>query len=93
MKTTGSRQPFIVVGHDGWDGKRKQINGLTIFFIDPEDMTILRIPIALAPIDGKTAIELSELCMMGLERAGIEFQALYKSVNDNCKAAVKTGRL
>jgi len=61
IKETGSVKPFITVAHDVWDGKRKQINGLSIFFFDPETLIFYRIPVALTPPFGKTAIELCEL--------------------------------
>jgi hypothetical protein len=42
---------------------------------------------------GTTAIEVSALSMRGLERAGVEFFDLFRAVNDNCAAAIATGRL
>lgn len=86
-------QAFIVVGHDVWDGKRKKINGLTIFFTDPETLETFRIPIALSPPIGETALELCETAMLGLERVGIEMEDIFRAVNDNCSTAVKAGRL
>lgn len=94
IKHTGSRQPFLVVGYDDvWDGKRKKINGLTIFFIDPETLDMHRIPVALTKVDSETALALSKTCLHGLDRVGIEFEDLFRSVNDNCTTAIKTGRL
>ena len=93
IATTGSRQRFVGVGHDVWDGKRKQINGLTIFFADPETLDIYRIPVALAPPLGKTALALCESGMLGLDRVGVEFKDLFRSINDNCTTAVKAGQL
>ena len=92
IKETGSAKPFITVAHDVWDGKLKQINGLSIFFIDPETLILYKIPVALAPPLGKTAILLCETCLAGLEEYGIRFVDLNKSVNDNCTTAVKVGR-
>ena len=93
IKETGSAKPFITVAHDVWDGKRKQINGLSIFFFDPETLIFYKIPVALTPPFGKTAIELCETCLAGLEPYNIRFCDLNKSVNDNCTTAVKAGRL
>ena len=53
IKRTGSRQRFIIVLHDVWDAKRKQINGLSIFVTHPETLVTYRIPIALTPPRGK----------------------------------------
>ena len=76
-KIAGERQPFISVAQDVWDGKRKQINGLVIFFIDPEDCQIYRIPIALLKPGGKSALELCSSCMLGLDKYGIEIDDLF----------------
>lgn len=89
----GSRQAFITVGHDVWDGKRKQINGLSIFFVHPVSLEMYRIPVALTPPSGKTAIELCKTSMKGLERYEIEIDDLFRSLNDNCTTAKKAGRL
>ena len=81
------------VGHDIWDGKRKKINDLSIFYTHPVTLVTRRVPIALAKVMGITAIEVSALSMRGLERAGVEFFDLFRAVNDNCAAAIATGRL
>ena len=93
VKVTGERQQFIAVGQDVWDGFRKQINGLVIFFIDPTDFKVYRIPIALIKPHGKSSLELSSSCMLGLEKFGIEMLDLFRSVNDNCTVAKCAGRL
>lgn len=51
IEATGRRQGFVCVSHDVWDGKRKEINGLTIFFIHPVTGVYYRIPLALAKPD------------------------------------------
>eukprot|EP00956_Cyclotella_meneghiniana_P032817 scaffold91636_cov36-Cyclotella_meneghiniana.AAC.3 len=93
IKATGRRQAFVCVSHDVWEGKRKEINGLTIYFIEPVSATFYRIPIALTKPDGKKALELCATNMRGLERVGIEMLDLFKSANDGCTTAVKAGRL
>jgi hypothetical protein len=93
VKRTGARQPFISVGHDVWDGKRMKINGLTIFFINPTTLEMYRIPIALTLPEGEKSIELYNTSMHGLQRYGIEMEDIYRSANDNCRTARKTGRL
>ena len=57
------------VGHDIWDGKRKKINGLSIFYTHPVTLITRRIPIALTKVLGTTALAVSALSMRGLERA------------------------
>ena len=32
---TGSYQPFISIAHDGYDGRRRSIFGITLFFYNP----------------------------------------------------------
>lgn len=92
VETTGKQQPFVTVCSDVWDGRRRKIFGLSIMFINPVTGKIWRIPIALLPTDGETAIELCETAMCGLERVGITVDDLYRSCTDNCNTALKSGR-
>ena len=69
-----------MVAQDVWDGKRKQINGLVIFFIDPEDCQIYRIPIALLKPGGKSGLELSVLL------------AVNEAFLASCKPSVEEGK-
>ena len=88
-----SRQRFISVAHDVWDGKRKQMNGLMVFFTNPESFFIFCIPVALTPPSGKTVIELCKACMCGLDGVGIEDEDSFRSIGDNCSTVVKAGKL
>ena len=81
------------VGHDGWDGKRKQIFGVSIFFVHPETLKVYRIPVALAEPIGKNAKVLCDTTLLSLKRAGVEPEDIFRSVNDNCTTAICTGRL
>ena len=40
LKETDSNQPFITVAHDVCDGKKMQINGITMHFADPETLEV-----------------------------------------------------
>ena len=51
VNATGRRQAFVSVSHDVWEGKRKEINGLTIYFLDPVSGSYYRIPVALMKPD------------------------------------------
>ena len=93
IKTTGKRQPFIIVAHDVWESKRKDINGLTIFFTDPRTMETYRVAVALTAITSKKAVELSATSLEGLERYGITMDDIFRTVNDNCTTAKKTSKL
>ena len=88
-----SKQEFIVVAHDVWDGKRKQLNGVTVFFTDPRDLNTYRIPVALTPPDGKKSIDLCRTTWKGLTRFGIKSNDVVRAVNDNCTTAKRAGRL
>ena len=90
---TGEQQPFIIVGQGVWESKKKDINGLTIFFTDPRTMETFRIAVALTHAHSKTAIYLAEESLLGLERYDITMKDLRRPVNDNCNTAKKTGRL
>lgn len=93
VEETGTQQKFISVAHDVWDGIRSQINGVTIFFVHPETHTLYRIPIGMMPPGGKTGEALRDSCMEALQRVGITERDLFRSINDNCSTAKKTGRL
>ena len=81
------------VGHDGWDGKRKQIFGVSIFLFHPETLEVYRIPVALAEPLGKVAQVLCNTTLLSLKRAGVELEDIFRSVSDNCTTAIRTGNL
>ena len=60
--------------------------------MNPETLEMYRVPIGLLPPSGGKAIQLAETSMGGLERVDITFDILFRSLNDNCKTAIKTGR-
>ena len=77
-----------------WDGKRKKINRLTIFYTHPKTLNTRRVPIALTPPLGNSALCLSrDNNLHRLQRVGVEFEDLYRSINDNCSVAQATGVL
>ena len=52
-----------------------------------------RIPVALTPPGGKTALALCENTLAGVGRYGITSEDFWRAVNNNCDVAKKTGRL
>lgn len=92
IEETGQSQSNITIASDVWDARSKKLLGLSVIFMHPVTLEVYRVPIALLPPSGEKAHELAETSMLGLERAGIKHTSLYRSVNDNCKTAVKTGR-
>lgn len=89
----GSPKQFITVGHDVWDGIRKQINGVTIFVVHPETLEAFKIPIGLFPPAGKTSLELCNSSWRPMKRIKLEQSDVYFAVNDNCTPAVAAGKL
>lgn len=82
------------MAHDIWDGKRKKILGITIFFTDPETLQTYAIPVVLTPpSDGEKALALSKDSLSGLANVGVVFNDLFRAKNDNCLTAKKLGRL
>jgi hypothetical protein len=93
FENTGSRQRFISVAHDVWDGKRRKILGASLLYADPESLETYRIPIVLTPPGGNSSLVLCNTSMHGLERVKVTFEDLFRAINDNCPTAVKQGRL
>lgn len=94
MDSLGVSAPFISVASDAWDGKNKEIFGLSVFIVHPHTFEFSPIALALLKLGAsKTAIELSSRGMKGLERYGITRDLLYGSVTDNENTATKTGKL
>ena len=81
------------VGHDGGDGKRKQIFGVLIFLVHPKTLEVYRIPVALAEPLGKNAQVLCDTTLLSLKRAGVEPEDIFRSVNDNFTTTIRTGNL
>ena len=90
FKHTDSHKPLVSMAHDVWDGRRKQINGLAIFFLHPETLKMFSTPVASTPPTDRKAPELCSTRMMGLAWVGIELGDMFPAVNDNCTTAVKT---
>lgn len=91
---TGGQQPFITVASDVWDKSNKKILGMSIIYTNPITCETYYVPIALLPPSaGEKAIELGTDCLLGLERVGVTYKDIHRSVNDNCSTAVKTGRM
>ena len=83
--------PFLIVSHDGWDGKRKLIFGVSLFFIHPANLVMYRIPVGLTEPIGKNVDDLAKLTMDVLERYGGEAAGILRSVSDNTNVAVAMG--
>ena len=87
----GCRVPFLSVAHDGWDGKRRLMFGVSTMFVNPVDMVMCRIPIALSEPVRKDADVLTDSTMTSLKRVRAEENDVFRAVNDNCTAAIWSG--
>lgn len=93
--TTGKpvAPPFIYIAHDIWDGRRRCILGLSVFFSDPVYGSCLQIPLGFVVSKGKTATVVAEQSQSILQRYGIFVSDLLKPINDTTNSALAAGRL
>jgi hypothetical protein len=84
----GKEVPFVTVCHDIWNGKKRDILGISVMFIDPRNCMLYRIPIGMIRISGHTAQQVSDLTWILMSGIGFHQSDLLKSVNDNTLAAV-----
>ena len=86
--------PFISVASDAWDGKNKEIFGLSVFILHPRTFEFSPLALALLKLGtSKIATELSSQGLKGLERYKISRDLLYGTVTDNENTAAKAGKL
>lgn len=92
---TGTKEgsPFIYVAHDIWEGRRKCILGLSIFFVDPVEAMYVQIPLGFVVCKGKTAALICDQSLQLLGRYGISGQDLLQPINDTTNSALLAGRL
>ena len=78
--------PWVIVAQDGWDSKRKDLLGVTIFFYHPVRNLVFRIPIGLIRLEDKKADPTKEDVLRCLSRVGVQHDDIFKAVNDttNC---------
>ena len=87
------KTPFVTVAHDIWDSKKKEVLGVTVFFLCPPKKLRLKVPIGLSVVDDKRSEQTAELTMKMLNACGIYAEDLYKAANDTTNSALKVGRL
>lgn len=90
---TGIQQKFISICHDIWDGKRRNLLGISIMFISPCTMTLLKISVGLVEAKNKKAVDIAAKTLEVLRRYGIVQADLYRPVNDTTNSAKKAGQL
>lgn len=84
---------FIYVAHDIWDGKRKCVLGLTIFFSDPQNARNIMLPLGFVTSKGKSAKVICDQSLDILSRYGILTTDLLSPINDTTNSALAAGRL
>lgn len=57
VEETGKHIPFLSVGHDGWDSKRRDILGVTVHFVHPIHWVTIALPIGLKYNESKKSEE------------------------------------
>ena len=57
----GREVPFATICHDIWAGKKKDVLGVSLMFIDPRNCAVYKIPIGLIHTKGHSAAEVSRL--------------------------------
>jgi hypothetical protein len=90
---TGAPTRFISICHDLWDGKRRNLLGISIMFISPCTMTPMKVSVGLVECKDKKAIDVSAKTLDVLGRYGIVQSDLYRPVNDTTNSAKKAGQL
>jgi hypothetical protein len=90
---TGLPTRFISLCHDLWDGKRRNLLGISIMFICPATMTQVKISVGLVECKDKKAADVSAKTLDILGRYGIVQGDLYCPVNDTTNSAKKAGQL
>ena len=91
-ESTGKAQGFICVCHDLWDGKFRELLGLSITFIDPLSMELFLIPVGLITAKGKRAAIVSEQSLSILAGFSISQEDLFRPINDTTNSALAAGR-
>ena len=88
----GKTIPFATVCHDIWQGKKKDILGVSLMFADPRNCKMYQIPIGLVQTKGHSALQVSEVTLNLMSSFGFSQADLSASVNDNTNSAVLAGK-
>jgi hypothetical protein len=84
----GKEVPFVTICHDIWNGKKKDILGISTMFIDPRNCVLYRIPIGMVTAQGHTAQQVCDLTWSIMVAFGFHQSDLCASVNDNTNGAI-----
>ncbi|KAL7558739.1 hypothetical protein ACA910_010895 [Epithemia clementina (nom. ined.)] len=84
----GKSIPFATIAHDVWNGKKKDILGITVMFCDPRNCLLHQIPIGMVKVSGHTAAQVSAITKQIITTYGMDSSDLSAAVNDNTNSAV-----
>lgn len=84
----GKEVPFITICHDMWNGKKKEVLGVSIMFIDPRNCVLYKIPIGMLRVYGHSSADICEVTWSIMVVYGIIQRDLIASVNDNANTAI-----
>ena len=90
---TPSAQKFISLCQDLWDGKRRELLGISLMFIHPATMAFFKVSAGLVHSSGKKSDQICADTEAILSLYNISKRDLYRPVNDTTNAALKAGRL
>ena len=93
LENSGSHRPFLSICHDIWDGKRRELLGISLLFIHPHTFDHFKLSAGLVHIKGKRAVEVAQETLRVLSRIGVTQADLYRPVNDTTNSALLAGRL
>ena len=91
-KLCGKPVPFATVCHDIWQGYKKDVLGVSLFFCDPRNVQMYKVPIGLVNTNGHTAEQVANITHKLMMTFGFTQKDLCASVNDNTNAAVLAGK-
>lgn len=60
IEQTGKKIPFLSIGHDGWDSKRRDILGVTVHFVHPIHWVTITLPVGLKYLTSKKSVDMAE---------------------------------
>ena len=92
VRRCGKAIPFATICHDIWQGKKKDILGVSLMFADPRNCVMYQIPIGLVQTKGHNAQQVAEVTHNLMLSFGFSQADLSASVNDNTNSAVLAGK-
>ena len=84
--------PFLTCSHDGWDGRTKDLLGVTLFWCSLILQEFVVAPVGMVMARGKKAEQITDRTLEVLQRVEVFKSLVCKAVNDTCNTALAAGR-